>query len=330
MALEFGFGNLCLPDPALFWPTSCAPRLQDACKPDSILWEIFRRRIWVQVRVSSYICYFTSAADLWQINDSSSRHRPSSCHNWGARTVAFFAIALVWRRHVVLPSDIAALLPKKRLLAEVSFFRCCECSLILIWIISRHLRSLKNEWRGIGVQQSRGWVHYAIHNPEPHIMLFRYVYDQCAASWWAQKEHGWLWAILWQTAQELPAEPRSTDTGSAGQWHGASTVIQTCTENSSQHCQQPGPLCRQKLNECSQNLMVPAYLQTGFSLRCWCGSCWLLCLTQWMICWGYHLAWMGMHAMQVSYHQNELRMDLLLSFRWQNWCSKSASSVMHR
>jgi hypothetical protein len=29
------------------------------------------------------------------------------------------------------------------------------------------------EWRAIGVQQSRGWVHYAIHRPEPHIMLFR-------------------------------------------------------------------------------------------------------------------------------------------------------------
>jgi len=23
------------------------------------------------------------------------------------------------------------------------------------------------------VQQSRGWVHYAIHRPEPHIMLYR-------------------------------------------------------------------------------------------------------------------------------------------------------------
>ena len=29
------------------------------------------------------------------------------------------------------------------------------------------------EWRSIGVQQSRGWVHYAIHKPEPHIMLFK-------------------------------------------------------------------------------------------------------------------------------------------------------------
>ncbi|KAJ8619726.1 hypothetical protein MRB53_028255 [Persea americana] len=51
-------------------------------------------------------------------------------------------------RHVVLPPEVAKLLPKNRLLSE-------------------------NEWRAIGVQQSRGWVHYAIHKPEPHIMLFR-------------------------------------------------------------------------------------------------------------------------------------------------------------
>ncbi|KAG8073452.1 hypothetical protein GUJ93_ZPchr0006g41450 [Zizania palustris] len=51
-------------------------------------------------------------------------------------------------RHVVLPPEVAKLLPKNRLLTE-------------------------NEWRAIGVQQSRGWVHYAIHRPEPHIMLFR-------------------------------------------------------------------------------------------------------------------------------------------------------------
>ncbi|CAN6302307.1 unnamed protein product, partial [Urochloa humidicola] len=51
-------------------------------------------------------------------------------------------------RHVVLPPEVAKLLAKNRLLSE-------------------------NEWRAIGVQQSRGWVHYAIHRPEPHIMLFR-------------------------------------------------------------------------------------------------------------------------------------------------------------
>lgn len=51
-------------------------------------------------------------------------------------------------RHVVLPPDIAKMLPKNRLLSET-------------------------EWRGLGVQQSRGWIHYAIHRPEPHIMLFK-------------------------------------------------------------------------------------------------------------------------------------------------------------
>jgi cyclin-dependent kinase regulatory subunit CKS1 len=31
----------------------------------------------------------------------------------------------------------------------------------------------ESEWRNIGVQQSRGWQHYANHRPEPHILLFR-------------------------------------------------------------------------------------------------------------------------------------------------------------
>lgn len=51
-------------------------------------------------------------------------------------------------RHVILPKELAKNLPKARLLCEA-------------------------EWRGIGVQQSRGWAHYAIHRPEPHILLFR-------------------------------------------------------------------------------------------------------------------------------------------------------------
>mmetsp|Transcript_6458 Transcript_6458/g.11154 ORF Transcript_6458/g.11154 Transcript_6458/m.11154 type:complete len:95 (-) Transcript_6458:445-729(-) len=31
----------------------------------------------------------------------------------------------------------------------------------------------ETEWRALGVQQSKGWMHYAIHKPEPHVMLFR-------------------------------------------------------------------------------------------------------------------------------------------------------------
>ena len=50
--------------------------------------------------------------------------------------------------HVILPKELAKTLPKSRLLTEA-------------------------EWRQIGVQQSRGWTHYAIHRPEPHILLFR-------------------------------------------------------------------------------------------------------------------------------------------------------------
>ncbi|XP_050203287.1 cyclin-dependent kinases regulatory subunit 1-like [Mercurialis annua] len=51
-------------------------------------------------------------------------------------------------RHVILPPKIAQRLPNNRLLSE-------------------------NEWRAVGVQQSHGWVHYAIHRPEPHILLLR-------------------------------------------------------------------------------------------------------------------------------------------------------------
>ena len=51
-------------------------------------------------------------------------------------------------RHVMLPKEIAQLVPRGRLMSE-------------------------KEWRGIGVQQSPGWIHYMIHGPEPHVLLFR-------------------------------------------------------------------------------------------------------------------------------------------------------------
>nr|CAH7738759.1 unnamed protein product [Callosobruchus chinensis] len=31
----------------------------------------------------------------------------------------------------------------------------------------------ESEWRNLGVQQSPGWVHYMLHTPEPHVLLFR-------------------------------------------------------------------------------------------------------------------------------------------------------------
>ena len=48
--------------------------------------------------------------------------------------------SLLLRRHVILPKAIAKKVPKNTLLTEV-------------------------EWRSIGVQQSRGWIHYMIHRP---------------------------------------------------------------------------------------------------------------------------------------------------------------------
>ncbi|KAG8596032.1 hypothetical protein GDO81_001715 [Engystomops pustulosus] len=51
-------------------------------------------------------------------------------------------------KHVMLPKDLAKQVPKTHLMSE-------------------------EEWRRLGVQQSLGWVHYMIHEPEPHILLFR-------------------------------------------------------------------------------------------------------------------------------------------------------------
>lgn len=44
----------------------------------------------------------------------------------------------------------------------------------VMWNIAQGKRLLKDdEWRDLGVQQTRGWEHYDIHRPEPHILLFR-------------------------------------------------------------------------------------------------------------------------------------------------------------
>lgn len=51
-------------------------------------------------------------------------------------------------RHVTLPADTAKQVPTTHLMTET-------------------------EWRNLGVQQSPGWVHYMVHLPEPHILLFR-------------------------------------------------------------------------------------------------------------------------------------------------------------
>ncbi|CAH8291818.1 unnamed protein product [Heterobilharzia americana] len=51
-------------------------------------------------------------------------------------------------RHVHLPKELAKQVPKNHLMSEA-------------------------EWRKLGIQQSAGWIHYMVHEPEPHIILFR-------------------------------------------------------------------------------------------------------------------------------------------------------------
>ena len=74
-------------------------------------------------------------------------------------------------RHVMLPKEIAKLVPKTHLMSET-------------------------EWRNIGVQQSQGWIHYMAHEPEPHILLFR----RSLAEYGPQNWKRWLlFILLWLT-----------------------------------------------------------------------------------------------------------------------------------
>ncbi|XP_015776191.1 PREDICTED: cyclin-dependent kinases regulatory subunit-like [Acropora digitifera] len=50
-------------------------------------------------------------------------------------------------RHVILPKEIAAKVPK-RLMSE-------------------------EEWRSFGVQMSQGWENFMRHAPEPHVLIFK-------------------------------------------------------------------------------------------------------------------------------------------------------------
>jgi len=49
-------------------------------------------------------------------------------------------------RHVILPGDIAKLVPRTHLMTET-------------------------EWRNLGVQQSMGWVHYMVHDPGSFVII---------------------------------------------------------------------------------------------------------------------------------------------------------------
>ncbi|KAI9811351.1 MAG: Cyclin-dependent kinases regulatory subunit (Cell division control protein cks1) [Pycnora praestabilis] len=60
-------------------------------------------------------------------------------------------------RHVQLPKQMLKAIPKE-------YFDPTKGTLKLLW---------EEEWRGLGITQSLGWEHYEVHEPEPHILLFK-------------------------------------------------------------------------------------------------------------------------------------------------------------
>ncbi|KAI1917145.1 Cyclin-dependent kinases regulatory subunit (Cell division control protein cks1) [Ophidiomyces ophidiicola] len=60
-------------------------------------------------------------------------------------------------RHVQLPKNMLKEIPPE-------YFDQSKGTLKLLW---------EEEWRGLGITQSLGWEHYEVHEPEPHILLFK-------------------------------------------------------------------------------------------------------------------------------------------------------------
>ncbi|KAA8575401.1 hypothetical protein EYC84_004568 [Monilinia fructicola] len=60
-------------------------------------------------------------------------------------------------RHVQLPKAMLKVIPKEYHDPQTG-------TLKLLW---------EEEWRALGITQSLGWEHYEVHEPEPHILLFK-------------------------------------------------------------------------------------------------------------------------------------------------------------
>jgi len=61
-------------------------------------------------------------------------------------------------RHVILPKQLLKMIPKQ-------FFADDDSGCLKLLA--------EEEWRALGIAQSRGWMHYEVHAPEPHVLLFR-------------------------------------------------------------------------------------------------------------------------------------------------------------
>jgi cyclin-dependent kinase regulatory subunit CKS1 len=62
-------------------------------------------------------------------------------------------------RHVQIPKQMLKVIPAE-------YHDKSKGTLKLLW---------EEEWRAMGITQSLGWEHYEVHEPEPHILLFKCV-----------------------------------------------------------------------------------------------------------------------------------------------------------
>ena len=124
------------------------------CKPYRIQWKICRRWPWIQVRVphdpfwnvqagrNFAMTVVTLTPWLLDFEWTAFLRCKMQTDSWSRFYFSLIRSPLYWHyslvRHVILPKELLRQLPRNRLLSE-------------------------SEWRGVGVQQSRGWVHYALH-----------------------------------------------------------------------------------------------------------------------------------------------------------------------
>lgn len=110
---------------------------QNVSGSNSIFGKILRQSVWIQV---------CNHNDMERATKQIIINKPMKINNKNTKWITIFFPFC--HRHVILPNDLARQVPKSHLMTET-------------------------EWRNLGVQQSPGWVHYMLHAPEPHVLLFR-------------------------------------------------------------------------------------------------------------------------------------------------------------
>lgn len=80
-------------------------------------------------------------------------------------------------RHVHVPKEVARLVPKNRLMSETEWRSLgVQVNICYYYVVLSKTKCqcyFKKTLMFNSFQQSAGWIHYMIHSPERHILLFR-------------------------------------------------------------------------------------------------------------------------------------------------------------